>query len=81
MATGRSRILNYTRIVQVTDSLNVVTVAYNPEDMKMMVQFRNGSSYEYQRVSADEFAKVVSAKSVGKAFNQYIKPKQAQQLR
>lgn len=72
---------SYTRVVSVTDSNNIGSVAYNFEDMTMLVTFLNGTVYRYIRVSADEFGKVVAAESVGKAFLRYIKPKQSEKIR
>lgn len=78
---GPSDPRSYSRVCTVTDSNNIASVAYNPEDFMMMVTFKNGTVYRYTRVTYDEFGKVVSAPSVGKAFLRYIKPKQAEKIR
>lgn len=63
----------FTRVVRVTDSSNIVALAYDPTNDVMRVAFENGVTYEYQNVRADQFGLIVSADSVGTAFNRVIR--------
>ena len=80
MASGLSRLRNFSRVVYVSDSSNIESLGYNPADSLLLVNFKNGTSYLYQRVSGEEFGKVAGASSVGKAYLRFIKPKQAQKV-
>lgn len=57
------------RIVSVSDSSMIRTIAYSFSDQKMRVQFNNGEEYEYQAVPAAMFGTIISADSVGRTFS------------
>jgi len=50
------------------------------KDGAMVITFKNGSRYRYENVESDTFAKLISAESVGKKFNEIIKGKYEYQL-
>lgn len=39
----------------------------------MVVQFKNGTKYRYENVSAELYQRILDAESVGKAFNELVK--------
>lgn len=41
----------------------------------LTVHFKNGTSYRYEGVPAEEHAKLMAAESVGRHFNEHIKGK------
>lgn len=49
--------------------------AIGHEGDKLRVQFKHGGLYEYQGVTAEEFAALLAAESVGKAYHALIKEK------
>jgi hypothetical protein len=61
------------RFVTIDDSSHILNVAYDVEKQVMYVQFASGSIYRYDSVHADVFGQVVSADSVGIAFNELVK--------
>ena len=50
------------------------TCGYDPRTYSLTVQFQNGSYYKYFNVKPHDVKLVVTAPSVGKAFNAIIKP-------
>lgn len=65
----------FNRIVIVTDSSQIGEVSYDTNTKTMQVAFVNGAIYQYLKVYEFDFAKLVAAASVGKAFNSIIKDK------
>jgi hypothetical protein len=61
------------REVVVNDSDNISGLGYDPEDLKLVVSFKDGSLYEYRRVPHSAFGELVSANSVGKHFHALIR--------
>jgi hypothetical protein len=61
----------FPRICEVNDSSNILEVAYDPEFNIMKVTFNN-AKYLYRDITPNLFAQIVSADSVGKAFNSLI---------
>jgi len=56
------------------NSTMLASIGWNPATETMVVVFNNGDIYQYNGVPADSYLKVITAeKSVGKAFNEYIK--------
>ena len=53
----------------------ILTVGYEARSATLEVKFRNGRLYEYFGVPPEEFQALLSADSVGKYFNEVIKPK------
>lgn len=59
----------------VTDSTNIAAVGYSPKRKLLRVRFRDGSEYEYERFSADDYAALISAESIGVHFAAEIRGK------
>ena len=45
------------------------------KDGAMVITFKNGRRYRYENVESDTFAKLISADSVGKKFNEIVRGK------
>lgn len=60
------------RVCEFYNSGNIDTVAYNYDHKVMVVTFNTGSKYQYYDVPVDVFGSVVTAPSIGKAFNMYV---------
>lgn len=56
------------------DSSAISEVSYDKDTQVLRIQFIRGAEYDYPNVPEKEFQNLVSAPSVGKYFNQYIKP-------
>ncbi len=65
--------------MQPVSSSNVAAVGFessdpeNSETGTLRVEFKSGSTYDYQNVPQSTFDALVSAESVGRAFNQLVK--------
>lgn len=62
------------RMLEIQDSSNVQAVGYEPTTTSLDVRFRNGGHYRYAGVTPDEFARLVSAESLGIHLHARIKP-------
>lgn len=62
------------RRTKVTSS-NVVSVGYDQQNMRLHVEFKGGSIYEYEGVPFGEAARLTTAPSVGSYFAAHIKDK------
>jgi lysyl-tRNA synthetase class 2 len=60
--------------VQITSS-NLKSATFNTEDENLLVEFNNGSIYEYEKVPWSIFTKLRMAESQGKFFNSDISKK------
>lgn len=54
-------------------SSQLKSVGHDPATNKMHVEFKNGSVYEYDNVSAAEHQALAGAPSVGEHFNKHVK--------
>lgn len=54
-------------------SSQLKSVGHDPDTNKMHVEFKNGSVYEYDGVSASDHQALVSSPSVGQHFNKHVK--------
>lgn len=63
---------SYPRQLIVSDSTNVQSVSYNPDEMKMRVAFLSGAVYEYEDVHAVDYGDICSGESVGGKFRQLL---------
>ncbi len=54
-------------------SSNIAAVGYDPDTSKLVVEFHNGSTYEYENVPEDEFDSLVRSSSVGSYFQNNIR--------
>jgi len=64
--------VTFTRVVDIRDSSNVAQVAYDPVTTTLMVEFTNRNQYVIEDVSPETFGLLVSAESVGKAYQSLI---------
>ena len=62
----------YDRVCDFYNSENIETIAYSDKLNILMVRFTNSTEYRYYDVPMSIWAFVVSAESVGKAFNKYV---------
>ena len=62
--------------LQPVKSSQVKAIGHDPATNTLAVQFAHGAGaiYHYPNVTADMHAKFVGAKSIGKHFDQHIKP-------
>lgn len=63
----------FERLVTITDSSVITHLAYSPTHQVLRVRFTSGSLFEYAGVWPSDFAAIVSAHSVGAAFNARIR--------
>lgn len=54
-------------------SSNVSTVAYDPIDGTLRVEFKNGGTYDYLRVPEATFRNLINARSPGTYLHDHIK--------
>ncbi|PYQ25702.1 MAG: KTSC domain-containing protein [Acidobacteria bacterium] len=52
----------------------IATVGYDAGDRRLEVAFHNGRVYAYLDVPASVYEKLVTAESVGKVFNEEVRP-------
>jgi hypothetical protein len=57
------------------DSSVIALIAYDEDNEILEVRFRNGRTYRYFRVPPDEHEALLAAESVGRYFNEVIKPR------
>lgn len=57
------------------ESSVIASVAHDPQANVLEVEFRNGRLYEYFGVPHGEYEALLSAESVGKYFNEEIRPR------
>ena len=55
------------------ESSNIEAVGYDPERHVLTVQFRNGSTYEYEEVPSSKHQDLMAADSKGGFLNKEIK--------
>jgi hypothetical protein len=56
----------------IVNSSNIKTAKYNTESKDLIVEFNNGSQYEYSDVPWEKFTKFRMSESQGKYFNTNI---------
>jgi hypothetical protein len=56
------------------DSSSLAGAAYDARSELMVVQFRDGTAYEYSEVPADIFDGLISAASHGRYFDETVRP-------
>ncbi len=59
-------------VVRVESSV-IDSIEYNNHEEELIVNFHNGSAYQYVSVSEETFRDFLKAPSQGQYFNQYIK--------
>lgn len=55
------------------DSSNIDSLHYDHEKKSLIVQFKNGGSYEYLDVSPDKYKELEEAESIGAHLHKHIK--------
>ncbi len=64
---------NFGSCIGVSDSALVKYVKYDPSTNVLDAKLKNGRTYRYRGVNDWVFARLVTAKSTGKAFNRLLK--------
>ena len=64
-----------TKILNEVQSSNLVRTEYDTETKKMIVEFKNGSKYEYEEVPHNIYTRFRMSESQGKFFNSDISKK------
>lgn len=64
-----------TKILNEVQSSNLVRTEYDTETQKLIVEFKNGSKYEYDQVPHSTYTKFRMSESQGKFFNTEISKK------
>lgn len=59
--------------MQSVNSSDLSEVGYDADNNLLIVEFKNGNVYQYGLVPQEVFDGLISAESVGKYFNQFIK--------
>ncbi len=55
-------------------SSQLASIGHDPETNKLEVEFKTGGVYEYDNFTAEDFAALQGAESVGSYFYKHIKP-------
>ena len=61
-----------TKIINEIDSTNLVKTEYDTETSKLVVEFKNGTKYEYEDVPHQVYTRFRGAESQGKYFTTEI---------
>lgn len=62
---------NFTK-VPTKPSSRIESIEYNEKDSQMIITFKNSKRYLYKGVNKDLLNKLLTANSLGKAFQKYI---------
>jgi len=54
-------------------SSNIAQIGHEPSENKLIVRFKSGAYYQYDGVSEQVYNNMITAQSVGKYFQTYIK--------
>lgn len=65
---------HHSKVWDIEGSSNIAQISWYSRNNKVVILFHNGSEYQYEGVPLAEIETVANADSVGKAFNQLIKP-------
>jgi len=68
----KSQKIEGTKIINEIDSSNMKQTEYDTATKKMIVEFKNGSKYEYDDVPHEVYAEFRLSESQGKYFNSKI---------
>jgi hypothetical protein len=61
------------KIKSIYESSNILSSIYVPNDKKLTIIFKNGTSYTYDKVDKTDFFRFETAESQGNVFSKYIK--------
>jgi hypothetical protein len=70
-----NRIERNNKIKSIYESSNILASTYVPNDKKLTIIFKNGTSYTYDNVDKTDFFRFETAESQGNIFSKYIKNK------
>jgi hypothetical protein len=62
----------YDRVCNFYDSENIKIISYSYDSNVLLVSFNTGAEYRYYKVPVDVWSDVVSAQSIGRAFNKFV---------
>ena len=62
----------YDRVCNFYGSENIETISYSYDSNVLLVRFTTTAEYRYYKVPVDVWSDVVSAQSIGRAFNKYV---------
>ena len=65
----KREIIEGTKIINEIDSSNLVRAEYDTETSKLVVEFKNGTRYEYEDVQHKTYTQFRMAESQGRFFN------------
>lgn len=68
----KKEIIEGTKIINEIDSSNLILTEYDIETQKLVVEFKNGLKYEYEKVPHQIYTQFRMAESQGKFFNSNI---------
>lgn len=63
-----SEIISGTTIINLIDSSNMVKTEYNLDNESLIVEFKNGTRYEYEKVPHNIYTRFRMSQSQGKFF-------------
>lgn len=69
--------MSATKITAELDSSVINNVVYDSKSHKMLVNFKSGSSWEYNEVPEDVFEAIIHINSSGAAFNALVRNNKA----
>jgi hypothetical protein len=67
-----SETISGTKIINKIESSNIVETEYDTSNKKLVVEFKNGTKYEYEDVPHQEYTRFRNAESQGKYFTTEI---------
>ena len=62
-----------TETIEVKKSSNIKQVDYDPNKLRLVVHFKNGTKYEYLGVNTAMFERLATADSMGSFFHKNIR--------
>lgn len=68
----RKETIEGTKIINEIDSSNLILTEYDIETQKLVVEFKSGLKYEYEKVPHQVYTRFRMAESQGKFFNTNI---------
>ena len=57
------------------NSSNIASAGHDPESNIMVIQFRNGATYQYLNIPEQTYQDMLNAPSIGQYFNSHIRGK------
>ncbi len=60
--------------MQTVSSSNIAAIGYDHNAKMLTVQFKSGTTWRYEKVAAEDAAKLLAAESIGRHFAAHIRP-------